>query len=479
MASLSGKKIGFVLGIGAAVAILFTVPPDGLTDNAWTVVAVAVLMATWWATEAIPIPVTALLPIVVLPLSGVTTLSEATKPYATPIVYLFLGGFIIATAIEKWSLHRRIALTVIMRIGKNSHLLILAFMLATALLSMWISNTATTLMMTPIAISVAKSIDHEQKVGLFAIPLLLGVAYSASIGGLMTPVGSPPNLVALGFLRQAYDIEISFISWIALAAPIGMLMLFVTWYLLTRRIFRVDRSIGAEGAEFIRGQFETIGPVTTPELRVVIVFGLVASAWILRPLLVDIPGLSQLSDPIIAIAGAIAMFIIPAGKDAKGVALLDWESAQKLPWGVILLFGGGLSLAAAVGETGLATWIGENLSLIAASYFIVFLISAIVLVVFMTELTSNTATMATLAPVLGAITVAAGYNPLLIVVPAALAVNCAFMLPVATPPNAIVFSSGMVSVPHMIRAGIWLNVIAIIVISSITYFTAPILLGFH
>ena len=465
-----------MLGLAAAVVIALSAPPEGLTREAWIVVAIAVLMATWWATEAIPIPATALLPIVLLPMSGVTTIDAATAPYATPVVFLFLGGFIIATAIERWGLHRRIALGIIVKIGKDSHLLILAFMLATAILSMWISNTATTLMMTPIAISVARTFDDDQKADVFAIALLLGIAYSSSIGGLMTPVGSPPNLVALGYLKQAHDIDVSFGRWMAVAAPIGVLMLASTWYLLTRRVFRVNRSIAAEGAVLIRTEFESIGAVTTPERRIVLVFALVASAWMFRPLLANVPGLSNISDPTIAIAGAISMFLIPAGKDAKGVALLDWDSAQKLPWGVILLFGGGLSLAGAIAETGLAAWIGENLSVMTAFYYGVFLLSAVALVVFMTELTSNTATMATLAPVLGAITIAAGYDPLLIIIPAALAVNCAFMLPVATPPNAIVFASGRVRIPDMIRAGIWLNLIAILAISGVTYFTGPLLL---
>lgn len=452
-------------------------PPEGLSGDAWVVAAIAVLMAVWWATEAIPIPATALLPIVLFPLTGVTTLGDATAPYASPIVFLFLGGFVIATAIERWHLHRRIALGIIVSIGKDSHLLILAFMLATAALSMWISNTATTLMMTPIAISVARTLSDGPKAGVFGLALLLAVAYSASIGGLMTPVGSPPNLVAVGFLEQAYGIDLSFGRWMAVAIPIGVLMLAVAWYLLTRRIFRVNRLMVAEGAAVIREEFSSLGSMTPAERRIIVVFVLVASAWIFRPLLEKVPGLSHISDAGIAITGALSMFLIPAGNDQKGLALLDWETAEKLPWGVILLFGGGLSLAAAIGDTGLAAWIGENLSVMTAFHFAVYLLSAIALVVFMTELTSNTATMATLAPVLGAITVAAGFDPVLVVIPAAIAVNCAFMLPVATPPNAIVFASGYVRIPDMVRAGIWLNVIAITMISIMTYFSGPLLLA--
>ena len=469
-------KAGFLLGLIVAAVVLMTAPPEGLTEDAWIVVALTALMAIWWATEAIPIPVTALLPIVFLPLSGVTSLSAATSPYADPVVYLFLGGFILATAIEKWGLHRRIALGVVVTIGKDSHLLILAFMVATALISMWISNTAVTLMMAPIAIGVANSVDQKEGATPIAIPLLLGVAYAASIGGLMTPIGSPPNLVALGFLRQQYGLDISFGAWFAMAFPVGVLLLVMTWYLLTRRIFTVDKTLAVEAAVRLRQEYESAGPLTTPELRVIIVFSTVACAWIFRPLLVEIPGLAHLSDPGIAIAGAIALFLLPAGKNHNGVRLLDWQSAQKLPWGVILLFGGGLSLAAAISATGLAAWIGANLTIGAGSLALL-LISVVVLAALMTELTSNTATMATLAPVLGAVAVAAGYDPRLIILPAALAVNCAFMLPVATPPNAIVFSSGHLTVPHMVRAGIRLNVVAIVVISAVACLVGPTLAG--
>ena len=464
------------MGLIAAGALAVLPAPEGLTGEAWTVVAVAVLMAVWWATEAIPIPVTALLPIVLLPTFGVTTLEAAASPYATPVVFLFLGGFIIATAVERWALHKRIALGVIVRFGRDSHRLILAFMAATTLLSMWISNNASTLMMMPIAISVAATLaDESERPNSFAPALLLGVAYAASIGGLMTPVGSPPNLVALGYLEQVHGVDVSFASWMAVAIPIGLLMLLFTWYVLTRRVFRVPRTIAEEGAALIRDSLERLGPLTAPERRILLVFALVALAWMFRPLLVQLPGLSQLSDPVIAVMGAVAMFLIPAGRD--GVPLLDWPSAEKLPWGVILLFGGGLSLAAAIADTGLAAWIGENLTVMTAFYYGVFFLAAIALVVFITELTSNTATMATLAPVLGSIAVAAGYDPVLVVVPAALAVNCAFMLPVATPPNAIVFSSGRVRIPDMIRAGFRLNLFAILAIFIFSYLAGPPLLG--
>ncbi len=473
------QNIGLAAGPAAALAIAFGIPrPEDLDPAAWSVMALTALIAIWWITEAIPIPVTSLLPVLIVPLTGAMTLRDAAAPYANPVIFLFLGGFILAMSLERWNLHTRIALNIVSRAGKSPEALIAGFMLAAAFLSMWISNTSTALMMTPIALSVATAVLGKDYLGRpFALALLLGIAYACSIGGLGTLVGTPTNAVIKGYIEAEYGREIGFAEWMMLGVPVVAVMLPVAWLTLTKLVFRLDARDVASAPQLIRERLIALGRITTPEIRIAIVFSLVALAWMFRRFLVQIPGLEDLSDSAIALVGAIALFIIPAGGAARGAALLDWETAVKLPWGVLLLFGGGLSLAAAISSSGLAVWLGGQLQALTDLHPYVLMLAIVALVIYLTELTSNTATATALLPVLGAIATAGELDPILLAAPAAMAASCAFMLPVATPPNAIVFASGAVPIPAMFRAGFALNLFAVIIVTTLCYVVVPLAFG--
>lgn len=476
------QKVG--LGLGPLLALLiFVLPaPADLAPEAWLVVGIGLWMATWWATEAIPVPATSLIPLVAFPVLGVVSITATAAPYAHPVIFLLLGGFIMAMAMQRWNLHRRIALNILSKFSATPAALIGGFMVTTALLSMWISNTATTLMMVPIALSAAAAISttsKEKKV--FTVALLLGVAYSASIGGFGTLVGTPPNIMVRGFIEESYGIEIGFTQWMMLGVPVVICLLPMAWVILTRVVFPMKSFSAQAGKAHILEELEKMGTLTTPERRTAIVFGLIALSWITRPLLQEfatLPLIENISDTGIAVTGALLMFLVPSGsREKRGAFLLDWESAVKLPWGVILLFGGGLSLAAAIQSTGLSIWIGDSLTFLTTLHVILLIGVIVTLIVFLTELTSNTATTAAFLPILGAIAVGGGIDPILLAVPAALAASCAFMLPVATGPNAIVFASGKVSVPEMTRGGIWINFVAIFIITAFCYALIPLVFG--
>ena len=439
--------------------MLLSETPDGLSAAGWMTASVGVLMAIWWATEAVPIAVTALLPIVVFPLLGVASIQDTVPPYANKVIFLFLGGFIVAYAMQRWNLHRRIALGVLQHVGGNGRSLIGGFMLASAVISMWVMNTSTTMMMLPIAVSIIgvihSSVDALDDRGKehFQYALLLGIAYAATIGGMATLVGTAPNALLAAFMQESYGTEIDFASWMLVGLPLSALMLPLAWLMLTRVVFKVDFRTSAEGKATLRRLKEDLGPVTTPEKRVAIVFVSMAIAWVTRPMLITIPGLSGLDDSVIAIAGALALFILPSG-DKQDPILLRWRYAERLPWGVLLLFGGGLTLAGAVSRTGLAAWLGGALQTVGTLPLPVIVIIAAAMIIFLTELTSNTATTATFLPVVGAIAIESGFDPIVLTVPVTFAASCAFMLPVATPPNAIVFGSGMLTIPKMAKAGL-------------------------
>lgn len=472
------QQIGFALGPLLALLVLLSPTPETLSPEGWRVVALASWMAVWWATEAIPVPATSLIPLVYLPLAGVGSLAQISSPYANPIIFLLLGGFIIAMAMQRWNLHQRIALSIVARAGDSQAALIGGFMAASAFLSMWISNTATTLMMVPIALGVAEAVTgKDEKQPAFTVALLLGVAYAASIGGIGTIVGTPPNLLVVAYLRETMGIEISFTQWMAFGVPTVLVMVPAAWYVLTKWAFQIETTGGVgtgAGSRVVREQLAAMGRISVPERRTAILFAIVAASWIFRPLIVKIPGLENLSDMGIAVAGAVAVFVIPSGSsEDEGSFLLDWDWAVRLPWGVILLFGGGLSLAAAVASTGLAVWLGDALAVLTTFHLLLLMLALVTLVLFLTELTSNTATTAALLPVLGAIALKGSYDPILLAVPAALAASCAFMLPVATAPNAIIFSGGHVSIPHMVKAGFRLNLLGIVIITGISYALVP------
>jgi sodium-dependent dicarboxylate transporter 2/3/5 len=475
------QTVGVVLGPVVALTMLVAGPPESLSSAAWNTAAMGLLMAIWWATEAVPIAVTALLPLVLFPLLGIADIDKAAAPFANKVIYLFLGGFVIALAMQRWNLHHRIALGVLQHAGRNGRTLVGGFMLACALLSMWVSNTSTTMMMLPIAISVIEVIHRtvpgqtDQARQDFRLALLLGVAYAASIGGMATLVGSPPNAMMAAFLRDNHAIEIDFAHWLLVGLPLCALLLPLAWLVLTRVLFRVEFTTSAEGRELLKKMKLDLGAVSSPERRVAAVFLVVASAWIFRPLLAKLPGLSLLDDSGIAMAGAVALFLVPSG-DREDPMLLRWRHVERLPWNILILFGGGLALAAAVTDTGLANWLGTNLQALATLPVPLLVLIVTTMIILLTELTSNTATAATFLPVVAAVAVEAGIEPLVLAVPVTLAASCAFMLPVATPPNAIVFGSGLLSIPQMAKAGMALNLIAIVLISLLALTIAPYVL---
>lgn len=481
MEKISLNNFNMLFGLLLFITILLLPAPEGMSDTAWKVAAVTVLLAFLWSTEALPVPVTSLLPIVFFPMLGVSSIGAATGPYAAPTIFLLMGGFIMATGITKWNLHRRIALMILVKVGNNPTALIGGFMAITAMISMWISNTASTLMMIPIALSLANEIIKEKKAKTtgFKICLVLGIAYGANIGGFGTPIGTPPNLLVIAFMKESYDIDISFLSWMLIGIPTVMLMLPLALFVLTKWAYPYDLSENSLASEHLKQELAEMGPMTTPEKRMSILFAFIASCWILRtPIQFNLELIPWLNDTLIAIAGAILMFIVPSGSQDKKInRLLDWQTAETLPWGVLLLFGGGLSLAAAVSSSGLAIWIGTALSSIGVLDLIFIILILVTIVVFLTELTSNTATAATLIPIMGALAVSTGIDPMILFVPLAISASCAFMLPVATGPNAVVFSSGEVSIPQMANAGFRLNLFAIFAVTGSSYLLVPLIFG--
>lgn len=472
------QTVGLVLGPSLAALMLLAGGPDDLDPLAWRTAAVGVLMASWWASEAIPIAATALVPIVLFPWLGIGSIQEATAPYANKVIYLFLGGFVLAFAMQRWNLHKRIALNVLRVAGGDGRSLIGGFMLASALLSMWVMNTSTTMLLLPIAVSIIAVINGSMS-GLgdrerndFQYALLLGVAYGATIGGMSTLVGTAPNALLAAFLQDSYGTPIDFARWMLIGVPLSAALLPLAWLTLTRLAFKVSFHTSGEGRAALERLRQELGPITAPEKRVALLFVVMATLWITRPLLARLPGLAAIDDSGIAIAGAVALFVMLSG-DKRDPILLRWEYAERLPWGVLLLFGGGLSLAGAVQRTGLAQWIGTNLETLGTLPLFALVLIATAMIVFLTELTSNIATTATFLPVVGAVAIEAGIDPIVLTVPITLAASCAFMLPVATPPNAIVFGSGMLGIPRMARAGFALNLIAIVLVSLVAMLLAP------
>lgn len=474
------KRIGLLAG-PALLALMLVLPaPEGLDAPAWRTAAVGVLMAVWWLTEAVPIPATALIPLVLFPLLGAGTIGEAAEPFANPIIFLFLGGFLIALAMERWGLHRRIALNILSRVGSRPSALIGGFMGATAFLSMWVSNSAVALLMLPIGLSVIQFREAGEPEGTaagheaaFGVALMLGIAYAANIGGMATLVGTPPNALLAGYLLESHGIEVGFGQWMLLGLPLVLVALPLVYLILTRLTFRLQGLELSGTRDLIQREVDSLGPMRRPERLVSVVFAAAGALWVTRPLLTRwLPGLS---DPGIAIAAGLLLFILPAGKGRGPV--LDWEWAERLPWGVLILFGGGLSLAAAIDRTGLNTWLGQGAAAFADWPPFLFVFAVTAAVVLLTELTSNTATAAAFLPIVGAAALEIGWDPRLLAVPAALAASCAFMLPIATPPNAIVYGSGQVTVPQMARAGAWLNIVMALLITVFAVVLMPVVFG--
>lgn len=449
-------------------------PPEGMSLEAYRVLAVTAWVAIWWVTEAVPIAVTALLPIVLFPLTGALDISTTTEAFGHKYIFLYVGGFIIAIAIERWGLHRRIALNIISLIGSNVSSIILGFMVATAFLSMWISNTATSVMMLPIGMAIVsqfKKGKNGNEGNVLGKALMLAIAYSASIGGVATLIGTPPNLVLAGILEEVYDVRLSFFKWMTFGLPVSVILLAICWKYLTRYAFNFDKIHFPGGKKEIKTMLADLGKISFEEKSVLVVFMFTATAWIFRSLLEKIiPGLD---DTIIGMTGGILLFILPDKKRKR--RLINWEEAVKLPWGIILLFGGGMALAKGFTVTGLAEWIAAQMTQMDGLTLILLVLVLVTIVNFLTEITSNLATTAMLLPVLAPMALSFNLHPFMIMVPVTLAASCAFMLPVATPPNAVVFGSGYLRIPDMIKAGILMNVISILVITVITYFALPVL----
>jgi len=455
------QNFGLFLGVVLFFIVIALPLPDSMSQAALYVAAVAVLMATWWITEAIPIPITALLPIALFPLLDVMAVKQVTSAYANHMIFLFLGGFILALCIEKWNLHKRIALYTIYLVGSSRKRLLLGFMLATAFLSMWISNTAATLIMIPVAIAVVKK-SSQADGSTFGMILMLGVAYSASIGGVTTLIGTPPNAILAGVLEQQLNITISFFDWLIFALPLSAIFLLIVWAYLS--FIGRDKNPSNENLDknIIIDELKKLGEITSEEKKVLFVFILVAIAWISRGLL-DLEIFKQIKDSTIAIIGAILLFIIPAKNNST--RLMDWDTTKKLPWDILLLFGGGFALASGFSQTGLTSWLGNQLAFLEGANIILIVLAVSLLVIFLTEITSNTATASLLIPVMVAISEAMNLPPMLLMATVAIAASCAFMLPVATPPNAIVYSSRYVTIQQMAKTGFVLNIVGSLLIT--------------
>jgi sodium-dependent dicarboxylate transporter 2/3/5 len=455
-----------------------------------------VWMATWWLTEAVDIEVTALLPIVTFPLLGIAPLGKVLPPYAADVIFLFMGGFIIGLAIERWGLDRRIAFFTLRLVGARPDAIIGGFMVVTAFLSMWVSNTACAAMMVPIALSVVDLVLRSRTgAGLkesggipqdrvpernFATGLLLCIAYAASIGGVATIIGSPPNGIAVRYIRQTFGKEVSFFDWLLVGGPFTLIFLPIAWLLVTRVLFRTDIGEIAGGREHFDEQYHKLGALTRGEKVVLAVFTVTAFLWIFSPLLksVEIAGvkpLTGLSDAGIAMLAALLLCLIPVDR-ARGVRAMDWDTAVKLPWGVLMLFGGGLTLATAIETNGVSEFIGNSSRGLAGLPPLLLLLAVTAMTVFLSELTSNTAQVSTMVPVLAAMSPVLGMNPYVLIMACTLGASSAYMMPVGTPPNAIVFGTGLVRLPQMMKAGFWLNLAGILVITALAaLFIAPVL----
>jgi len=474
----TSQIVPILVGPAVAVALLAIGPVGTLSDGAWKTAAIATWMALWWVTEAAPIAATALLPLVLFPALGILSMNAAAAPYANPVIYLFLGGFLLAAGFERSGLHRRLALALVARAGNRPDRIIAGFMAAAGFISLWVSNTATVLMLLPLATSILDRVRAVQggdakKLLDFEVALLLSVAYASTIGGLGTLIGTPPNALLAGYLSSTHGIRIPFVTFMVLAVPIVVVALPIAWWMLTRVLFRLRGLELPLGRDAILAKRATLGPMSRAEKAVAAVSLLTAAAWMTQPLIARV--LTGVTDANIAITGALLLLIVPVERD--GSRVIDWRDAERIPWGVLVLFGGGLSLAAAIQDSGLAAWIGGSVGALKDMPPVVLIAIVTTLVIFLTELTSNTATAATFLPIVGSISVGAGISPLMLTVPAALAATCAFMLPVGTPPNALVFGTGRLKIAQMARAGFLLNLILIVLITLATWLLVEPVLG--
>lgn len=472
------QKIGFIVGPLLCV-LLLALPFDIVDPTIDRVLAVAVWMIIWWITEAVSIAVTALIPLALFPLLGIGTIKEVASNYANPIVYLFFGGFVIALALEKVQLHKRIALSILKITGTKANGIILGFMIATGLMSMWISNTASTVVMLPIAVSVIQLLIDDadgftKKDRNFSLSIMLGIAFGANIGGMATLIGTPPNSVMLAFLNESYQVDIGFFQWMKMGVPFSVLLMTITYFMITRVFYPNGLgTIGASG-NIIQSELDKLGKISKAEKVVLVIFLLTALSWMLRSYLNKLLPTVVLTDTTISVIAALLMFIIPINFK-KGKYPLQWEDTARLPWGILILFGGGLALASGLAESGFIDMIGDYISQQEDWSMWVVTGVLIFLMLFMTELMSNVALVTILVPLVVGIAIGMDVPMLQMVIPVTLASSCAFMLPMATPPNAIVFASGHVRVDQMARVGVVLNLISVMLLFALAYYVVPVL----
>ncbi|MFO3718798.1 SLC13 family permease [Staphylococcus felis] len=475
--------VGLILGPLLFLIIVLWVRPDDLSFKGVYVLGIAVWIALWWITEAIPIPATSLLPLILLPLGHVMDSATVSAQYGNDIIYLFLGGFILAIAMERWDLHTRIALNIIKNIGTSTGRILLGFMVATAGLSMFVSNTAAVMIMIPIGIAIIKEAhdlkkdqSEDRALSKFERALVLGIGYAGTIGGLGTLIGTPPLIILKGQYAAHFGAELSFAKWMIVGIPTVFLLIVLAWLYFKYVAFRHDMKTLPGGRQVIETKLASLGKVKYEEKVVFLIFLLASFLWISREFLLSKWQYTELvADGTIAMFVAILLFLIPAKHQYKRI--LDWSVAKELPWGVLILFGGGLALAKGIQESGLATWLGKQLTLLNGVSPIIIVVVITVFILFLTEITSNTATATMILPILATLSVAINVHPLLLMAPAAMAANCAYMLPVGTPPNAIVFGTGKIQIKEMALKGFVMNVISIVVIILVVYFVLPTVLG--
>ena len=467
------RRFNIILGPSLFFIFYFLIHPfDGMNSESHAIFCSVLWIATWWITEAIPIPVTSLLPLVLFPLTGGLDLKLTASSYGDKIIYFFMAGFFLAIAMEKWNLHKRIALNIINVVGYNKKSMVLGFMIATAFLSMWLSNTSTSIMMLPIGISIVSQVSLKNNIlnSNFGKVLMLGIAYSASIGGFATIYGTPPNLILLSNIEEYFNLSIDFFSWFIMAFPLSCILLFICWYYLVNFSFDLS-SLSNVSKETISSKIEELGKIKYEEKAVLLIFIVFILGLLSKQFISEF--IPQIDDTIIAISIAIFLFLIKSSDGENN--LIEWSDGVKLPWGIILLFGGGLSIATAMKSSGLALWIGELAYNIDSLDLILIVLIIVMIVNFLTEITSNLATVSMLLPILASISISLGIHPYIIMVSATIAASCAFMLPVATPPNAIVFGSGYLKMSDMVKTGLVMNVISIVIVSLYVYFMLPML----
>ena len=467
------RRFNIILGPSLFFIFYFLIHPfDGMNSQSHAIFCSVLWIATWWITEAIPIPVTSLLPLVLFPLTGGLDLKLTASSYGDKIIYFYMAGFFLAIAMEKWNLHKRIALNIINVVGYNKKSMVLGFMIATAFLSMWLSNTSTSIMMLPIGIAIISQVSFKKNIlnSNFGKVLMLGIAYSASIGGFATIYGTPPNLILLSNIEEYFNLSIDFFSWFIMAFPLSCILLFICWYYLVNFSFDLS-SLSNVSKKTISSKIKELGKIKYEEKAVLLIFIVFILGLLSKQFISEF--IPQIDDTIIAISIAIFLFLIKSSDGENN--LIEWSDGVKLPWGIILLFGGGLSIATAMKSSGLALWIGELAYNIDSLDLILIVLIIVMIVNFLTEITSNLATVSMLLPILASISISLGIHPYIIMVSATIAASCAFMLPVATPPNAVVFGSGYLKMTDMVKTGLVMNVISIVIVSLYVYFMLPML----